>query len=928
MENKLKYAKGGKTISREDIVKVLKDELEDVLEDANQEYEGQEITGEEVEHESRDGFIPYTNGGYEYRFFVYGNHLTGSGKSLPTNTLDAELERVENLNYEYGKERFEEEFPDIVKELGGIEKVDYSSLQEAGYMDEAEELDEFSRSDDDSIMFEVEAFYYNPDNDKGIDGKHTIVLSGSVNMEAPYHRTGNYEDYTQDKFTFDSIEDLKEKLQKGIDKISKWFDGENYKEGRELKMGRFAKGGKLQVKGLEEKALRYWQQAQPKDIKGDVISFDDFKEDLKKMAPDRIYAKGGEVKFRKLANSKNFDIVTPDGRYEIEMGAFGIPKSIIDGDTRKDINTNPIAIKYRGEIQKYIDANYKFAKGGTTKDYSYDYEDIGQFSMDRESWSNYTNKQFEKIGKDIVENDYDGNVKKAYDSIVRKKFAKGGVIEERVYAVDMRADMYEDEGFFTYNQFQRYADELSDDEFMDEAENQGLVWSSMDNYMDSNEYNENGDNLVERKISVEMRKADEYVNPMFLAKGGKITGAGKSGLDKIKKTSKDNPSQMYKVTDDNYSNIGNFYLKNGKFAKMTVSNADYDFAYNKVSLRPKSDVIYKATEIEGKGGYYAKGGSLDEETLVVDVVWRQLDEKGLGKFNLKESDVERLEDNYGSTYYFEIYNDTNEKPISYTKMKNILDKSMKEMGLMDSNFAKGGMTGYNKFFDKFKRSDSYISEPRKTAKGNYIVEVDPHDKETSKKMKDYMQSEGIGYSPKPMGKGFYTQFEKGGVVEKIKKQAKAKNKRTGNTYLVIQRVDDKDEVAYIEDIDFSNDLLGKYDNWEVIDIYRTDYDYAKGGKIMKTYDDFDRDYDEFTDYVMDRIDLDERRKIRDGWNKKSRENREKGIKGGNEMRWENYLLKRVNEKSYAKGGKVKKKENNQMLIGGLAGILLGIFLKK
>jgi len=118
-----------------------------------------------------------------------------------------------------------------------------------------------------------------------------------------------------------------------------------------------------------------------------------------------------------------------------------------------------------------------------------------------------------------------------------KKMAKGGVIEERVYALDMRADMYQegffdmradkrtdmyqDEGSFTYNQFKRYADELSDDDFMDEAENQGLVWSSMDNYMNSNEYNENGDNLVERKISVEMRKADEYVNPDFLAKGGK-----------------------------------------------------------------------------------------------------------------------------------------------------------------------------------------------------------------------------------------------------------------------------------------------------------------------------------------------------------------------------------------------------------------------
>ena len=50
---------------------LLKDKLEDVLEDARQEYEGQEITGEEVEYESRDGFIPYTDGGYEYKFFTY-----------------------------------------------------------------------------------------------------------------------------------------------------------------------------------------------------------------------------------------------------------------------------------------------------------------------------------------------------------------------------------------------------------------------------------------------------------------------------------------------------------------------------------------------------------------------------------------------------------------------------------------------------------------------------------------------------------------------------------------------------------------------------------------------------------------------------------------------------------------------------------------
>ena len=37
-----------------------------------------------------------------------------------------------------------------------------------------------------------------------------------------------------------------------------------------------------------------------------------------------------------------------------------------------------------------------------TKDYSYDYADIGQFSIDRRLWGEFTNKQFEKIGRDIV----------------------------------------------------------------------------------------------------------------------------------------------------------------------------------------------------------------------------------------------------------------------------------------------------------------------------------------------------------------------------------------------------------------------------------------------------------------------------------------------------------------------------------------------
>ncbi|MDA7670295.1 hypothetical protein N8587_03195, partial [Akkermansiaceae bacterium] len=140
-------------------------------------------------------------------------------------------------------------------------------------------------------------------------------------------------------------------------------------------------------------------------------------------------------------------------------------------------------------------------------------------------------------------------------------------------------------------------------------------------------------------------------------------------------------------------------------------------------------------------------------------------------------------------------------PKSVKKVTDPIDKAISQIGknLTDKKFAKGGMTGFNKFFDKFKRSDAYISEPMKTAKGNYRVEVDPYDKETSKKMKDYMQSEGIGYSPKPMGKGFYTQFAKGGEVE------------------VFSHYFDVDKVKSIENIEvFTNQRRG-YKNYVRVD---------------------------------------------------------------------------------------------------------------
>ena len=110
----------------------------------------------------------------------------------------------------------------------------------------------------------------------------------------------------------------------------------------------------------------------------------------------------------------------------------------------------------------------------------------------------------------------------------------------------------------------------------------------------------------------------------------------------------------------------------------------------------------------------------------------------------------------------------------------------------------------------------------------------------------------------------------------------------------------------------------KEDLLEALDLDKKDY-FAKGGEIVKSIDEFKKrgksyvnvdghrmiDWeDDFENYIYDRIDLDERQKIREDWSRKEKENRAKGIKGGKEMRWEEYLLKEVNKKSYAKGGSV------------------------
>ena len=243
-----KMANGGSAndISYKEVFDVLKEQIDDSIEELPREYEQSEnFKGEEVESKSRDGFMAFTNGGYEATWFEYISQFSGSGNSLPTAQLDAEMQRQVDYQYKNAKDRFVEEYPEIVEELGE-ENIDYNSLQEAGYESEAEQLSEWEMDfdGDDSIMCEIGAYYYDTENYRGVDGKDTIRLFGVVNLESPYHRRGNLEDSYDIDITFDSIEELKEKVAEGLEEIISWFDGKMYNDSKsKLEIKRMAGGG-------------------------------------------------------------------------------------------------------------------------------------------------------------------------------------------------------------------------------------------------------------------------------------------------------------------------------------------------------------------------------------------------------------------------------------------------------------------------------------------------------------------------------------------------------------------------------------------------------------------------------------------------------------------------------------------------------------
>lgn len=189
-------------------------------------YEDEELV-EEAEYESRDGFIPFTEGGAEARFFVNLWHMFGSG-SFPSGPAGKKLEaRIESDQDSASEEYADQHEKEITKAGFDPEDINnyhdlYEYYEKVGDEDILEWIDGYVMEDNE-VMFHTQIFLYDEDSsDNPFDEGLGCLVQGAINWESPYFRykyKDLYWDAKPNSFSFSNASQLKKKLKPAIKKV-------------------------------------------------------------------------------------------------------------------------------------------------------------------------------------------------------------------------------------------------------------------------------------------------------------------------------------------------------------------------------------------------------------------------------------------------------------------------------------------------------------------------------------------------------------------------------------------------------------------------------------------------------------------------------------------------------------------------------------
>ena len=178
----------------------IQEKLQDAMDDLPENYGGCiDTCVNEIEHKSRDGFIPFTNGGFDLMVPTDLMTMWGSGSGPSNEKINDYLQGVIESSQqdalesfvEENKSIFEELFPDVDMDNPTDDPINYHILYDMGQGDLAEKLSEHEHmymTEGSTFFYQLRAMYYSADNSRNESGDDEILFMAGVNLDFEYGR--------------------------------------------------------------------------------------------------------------------------------------------------------------------------------------------------------------------------------------------------------------------------------------------------------------------------------------------------------------------------------------------------------------------------------------------------------------------------------------------------------------------------------------------------------------------------------------------------------------------------------------------------------------------------------------------------------------------------------------------------------------------
>ncbi len=190
----------------------LADEFQNILESVESDFD---TTGniEEIEHVSRDGFFPFTNGGVEFTGILRLCDVAGSGTYPNNEAVTKELDRAINYNYSLARESFIKNNRAALDGLftkteldNNSDEISYGKLYDIKHSELAETLSEGETECNTDIFFiQHRAMFFSADNIRNKTGNDEIYFYSGVNTDYDYGRDKGLMDCYENTIAVDHL---------------------------------------------------------------------------------------------------------------------------------------------------------------------------------------------------------------------------------------------------------------------------------------------------------------------------------------------------------------------------------------------------------------------------------------------------------------------------------------------------------------------------------------------------------------------------------------------------------------------------------------------------------------------------------------------------------------------------------------------------